>query len=69
MNDDPKNAIDLSNPYPHLIAVGENKNEIKCFYIAVEKQIITVHSFSIVLKSHILIFFILLLLGANRIRI
>lgn len=42
MNDDPKHYMNQSNDYPYLVAIGEKKNEIKCFYITVENQLILV---------------------------
>lgn len=42
LNEDPQQLMNSSNKFPYLIAVGENQNDIRCFYIAIENQIITV---------------------------
>lgn len=42
MNEDPQQLMNSSNKFPYLIAVGENQNDIRCFYIAIENQIIAV---------------------------
>lgn len=42
VNSDPKAIMDETNQFPYLMAIGEQKNDIKCYYIAIEKQIIPV---------------------------
>lgn len=36
------NSMDKTNRFPYLLAIGEKKTEIKCFYLAFEEQILLV---------------------------
>lgn len=42
ISDDPNISMDKTNDYPYILAMGDKKTEIKCFYIVFEKKPILV---------------------------
>lgn len=63
--------MNTANKFPYIIAIGEQKNDIKCFYIAIEKQIISVKLIIIIRQKNIFFKFLLdfMFLGTNYIQI
>lgn len=63
--------MNATNKFPYIIAVGEQKNDIKCFYIAIEQQIISVKSIKIIIQAVLSIIFLhsIIYIGANYIQI